>query len=264
MLLDREGKKSNKVWEMLEKMVLSAVMISEGNAEDSNQFVLASTEKIRKAMAEINNAEQGKAAGVAVPPLSHGNDAIPVPTPTLVGGPPSSQSGGAPPPALPPAVAPPPPPGGAPPPPPPPPGGAPPPPPPIGGMNVPTTDDTLSNTCTAVITFCISIITGSYPQIFQLSVNYCSKKQMHIVNWRKISRNMVQSHKQCLWAQCTKLSYNTVIDTDQLEELFSRKQSLVKVKEHKDPHIVSQIYCYLYFTVFPLGYLVDQQDCTEC
>ncbi|XP_065896686.1 inverted formin-2-like isoform X2 [Dysidea avara] len=213
MLLDRDSKKSNIVWEMLEKMVLSAVMMSEGNEDDSNQFVSASTEKIRKALAEISNGEQPvteKAAKVASPPL-HGKDAAP--QPPLPGGAPPPPPGGAPPPPPPPS-------GGAPPPPPPPPpSGGVPPPPPLGGISG-SADDTLS----------------SYPQLFQLSIKYCSKKKMHIVNWKKISRNTVQTHKQCVWTQCTRLPYHTVIDTDQLEELFSRKQTSIKEK-HKDPHV---------------------------
>jgi len=60
---------------------------------------------------------------------------------------------------------------------------------------------------------------------------------MHIVNWKKLLRNTVETHKQCVWKQCTHLSYHTIIDTDQLEELFSRKQTSKK-ESHKDSHIV--------------------------
>ena len=141
MLLDRESKKSNMVWEMLEKMVLSAVMMSEGNEDDSNQFVSASTEKMRKVLAETNTCIQTQAApppsAPPPPPISASN----VPPPENVPPPPPLPAGAPPPPPPLPGAPPPPPPGGVPPllpgeapPPPPLPGGAPPPPPPPGGM----------------------------------------------------------------------------------------------------------------------------------
>ncbi|XP_065896681.1 inverted formin-2-like isoform X2 [Dysidea avara] len=188
MLLDRDSKKSNIVWEMLEKMVLSAVMMSEGNEEDSNQFVSASTEKIRKVMAEINNGEQS----ASIPPIVAGNESQTAPPPC------------APPPPLPPGGAPPPPPlppGGAPPPPPPP-GGAPPP-PPFGGISATVVEEDPQNAT------------------FEASIKFVPSKKMKVLNWKKLPRNTI-NNKQSVWKECVKLSEFVVVNEEQIVDLFCR------------------------------------------
>ena len=162
MLLDRDSKKSNMVWEMLEKTVLSAVMMNEGDQDAADRFISASTEKIKKALAQVFNdpapsasvGEDTKAAPPPAPPPPPPPGAPPAlpegvpPPPPLPGGvpPPPPLLGGvpAPPPPPPPpgGVPPPPPPPGGVPPPPPPPGGVPPPPPPPGGAPTSTTSGT--------------------------------------------------------------------------------------------------------------------------
>ena len=82
MLLDKDSKKSNMVWEILEKIVLSAVMMSEGNQAAADHFVSASTEKIKKALAQVSNdpvPEQD--AKVAPPPPTPEKDAKVAPPP---------------------------------------------------------------------------------------------------------------------------------------------------------------------------------------
>ena len=145
MLLDRDSKKCNMVWEMLEKIVLSAVMMSEGNQAAADHFISASTEKIKKALAQVVNdpipskstGGEAKVAPPPAPPPPPPPGEIPAPPPPPGGvpaaPPPPPPPGGAP---VPPPPPPPPPPGGIPPPPPPP-GGIPPPPPPPGGIPPP-------------------------------------------------------------------------------------------------------------------------------
>ena len=127
MLLDRDSKKSNMVWEMLEKIVLSAVMMSEGNQDAADHFVSASTEKIKQALAQVANE--------SAPSVLAGEDAKAAPPPAPP--PPPSSVPPAPPP-LPPSGGPP-----APPPPPPGPPGSVPPPPPPGNFGTSAVDKTL-------------------------------------------------------------------------------------------------------------------------
>ena len=68
MLLDKDSKKCNMVWEMLEKIVMSAVMMSEGNQAAADHFVSASTEKIKKALAQFVNGSVPEMDSKVVPP----------------------------------------------------------------------------------------------------------------------------------------------------------------------------------------------------
>ena len=184
MLLDREGKKSNKVWEMLEKMVLSAVMISEGNEEGSNQFVSASAEKIKKALAEINNSDEQPSSALSgnKPQVVH---------PPCVPPPPPPPFGGAPPPPPPPPGAPPLPSGGA------------PPPPPFGGISTKPVEEDSQNAT------------------FKKSIKFVPGKKMKVLNWKKLPRNTVHN-KQSVWKECVQLSEFVVVNEQQIVDLFCR------------------------------------------
>jgi len=145
MLLDRDSKKCNIVWEMLEKIVLSAVMISEDNQDAVDHFVSASTEKIRRALAEAVNDPAPDVANTAsaASPVSHTETKSQAPPPPINSDMSTAQDLS---PNSAPPVAPPPPPGCvpvAPPPPPGPPGSVPPPPPPLGNIGAATADNAL-------------------------------------------------------------------------------------------------------------------------
>ena len=158
MLLDRDRKKCNMVWEMLEKIVISAVMISEGNQAAADHFISASTEKIKKALAQVVNdpasnatslSSSSVASNTETPQASISESSLPPPVPLPITSPvpPSSSIPPAPPPpasTVPPAPPPPPPTSGLPVPPPPPcPPGSVPAPPPLGNFGTAVTDDTL-------------------------------------------------------------------------------------------------------------------------
>ena len=223
------------VWEMLEKMVLSAVMMSEGNEDDSNQFMLASTEKLRRAISEIVTSEQAQAsvgeqdANVAPPP------SISSPPPLVdatASPPPPPPPGGAPPPP------PPPPPGGAPPPPPPPPGGAPPPPPPppTGGAPPPPPGGAPPPP------------PGVFTSVFEASMKLKPKRKMRVLNWKKLPQNTINNNRLSLWKKESQVAIKLTVDQDQIEELFSRVEVVAKnkaiqeeEKEKKAPSIVSEL-----------------------
>ena len=80
MLLDKDSKK----WEMLEKIVMSAVMMSEGNQAAADNFVSASTEKIKKALAQVSNdpvSEQDTKVDPPPPTPEKGAKVAPPPPP---------------------------------------------------------------------------------------------------------------------------------------------------------------------------------------
>ena len=88
---------------------------------------------------------------------------------------------------------------------------------------------------------CSFVVSDSYPAIFQSSFRFHSEKKLRILNWKKLSRNIVQAHTQCIWLQCIKTSSSDSVDVDagQIVELFCRKDIPTGVKEkHKDNHIV--------------------------
>ncbi|XP_065896679.1 inverted formin-2-like isoform X3 [Dysidea avara] len=276
MLLDRDSKKSNIVWEMLEKMVLSAVMMSEGNEEDSNQFVSASTEKIRKALAEIYSSEQSASAPPPVPenkappplpssasvgvpppplppplpppgevpppPLSGGVPPPPPPPPPPGGVPPPPPSGGIPPPPPPPppgGIPPPPPPGGVLPP--PPPGGIPPPPPP-GGVPPPPPPGGVPH---PPLPFPDGVGAAHHGlsrrmSAIEISMEFRPKRKMKTLNWKKLPRNTAHNNQSSLWKECSELPDCPLVDVEKIVHLFCRPEIVKREKEEKpkEPSVV--------------------------
>ena len=68
LAMDRNSKKCNMVWEMLEKIVMSAVMMSEGNQAAADNFVSASTEKIKNVLTQVGNDPIPEKDAKVIPP----------------------------------------------------------------------------------------------------------------------------------------------------------------------------------------------------
>ena len=189
MLLDRDSKKCNMVWEMLEKIVLSAVMMSEGNQDAADHFVSASAEKIKQALANVDNPNLTAVGRVDHNEASSSLSADTVPPP--------------PPPPLPPQTAPP----GAPPPPPLPLGLAPPPPPPLPNVTLKEENNfELSN------------------PTFKASIKFQPVKKMKLLNWKRLPRNTVHNNKQSVWRSCIELSEMITLDEQQIVDLFCQAE----------------------------------------
>ena len=191
MLLNRDSKKCNMVWEMLEKIVLSAVLMSEGNQDAADHFISASTEKIKQALANVDNLNLTAVGTVDHSEASSSSlstDAVPPP----------------PPPPLPPHTAPP----GAPPPPPPPPLGlAPPPPPPLPNVTLKEENNfELSN------------------PTFKASIKFQPVKKMKLLNWKRLPKNTVHNNRQSVWRSCIELSEVITLDEQQIVDLFCQAE----------------------------------------
>ena len=192
MLLDRDSKKSNMVWEMLEKIVLSAVMMSEGDQDAADHFVSASTEKIKQALAEVDKTDHNVAVASSTLPADSSTPPLPPPPPPP---PPPTAPPGAPP--LPPiGSAPPPPPIGV---------APPPPPPPPGGCITNENNFELAN------------------PTFEASIKFQPIKRMKVLNWKRLPQNTIHK-RDSVWRKCLELSEVVTLDEKQIIDLFCRAE----------------------------------------